>query len=276
MNQKFRNYLAFKLRHISKSKPLRWENYYSNSPIFENPNSSKSIFEEERELIKKVTAKGIEKHLYSHLISSYRENGKYYRSFILNFQYDLFLASILNMKFNRDFLTSKSFNDNLNWRHCNRELINESDFEFLQLEEERKDKFILNLFLTPEMMTLRTLSNIIGLRNDNLKDLDKNISLPYSKYLIHEEDSSQEIIGCDIIPLITAPIFINSANYFDFFRYTNANFFGNVEKMDSFKDWYKSKRTQYWHKLTGEVNPQTQTIKEALVKVEDFSKLLSK
>jgi hypothetical protein len=270
-----RVYHSFSTIYSSKS-PLNWENYYSDSIINgEEIIGPEEIIRKEKNIIKNCTAKGIEKHLVSHLASSLDIHPKlessvpYDRSMIRNYIYDMFLASTLNLDMSENFLLQNFYGHNIHWSKTTRVYDVKMDKYFLALSKSEKDVKMKQLFKNEEMNNLRILANVLGLRKDKKEKLNGNLELFKSKYMITMQDGVENTPSLSM-PLVSAPILLKKSEIYKFAISANFLLYGDISSLDSFRDYFLTNRERYWKQLTGYTNPSSEDIRSALLSIDNF------
>ncbi len=283
MSLDFRDYLrtneAYNLGYELVSKnfdmvsPLTWENFYSDISGSQEANVEKSY-------IKKYSASGLEKHLINHLSSAadlnMSEDFEMRDSIIKNFTYDLAVAQLFGIKLRSDLFDVNYSRELIMSGYLPDNGVMDSHPDVFKLSKLNYSREVSKLYNLHSMNELRVRGNILGQNFDlsscpeKSSDTGEDIlySIPTSRI-----EGVEGIFGL-IVPIYCSPIFIlpNKLNYFK--NTTNAKAVFALSCVDEFSKIMENKVKLYRTKLTGEVTPSSDSVRDAVLDVKNFARFL--
>jgi hypothetical protein len=283
MNLAFRNFLrtnelyncGFEVvsKKFDSFSPLTWENFYSSIEGVQGANNEKSY-------INKYSASGLEKHLLNHLSSAadlnMRGDNVGRDMIIKNYTYDLAVAHLFEIKLRSDLFDESYSEELILSGHLPNNGITDTHPELFKLSKKDYLSEVSELYNLHSMNELRVRGKILGqdFEISNCPEIcDKSgedilYSMPTSKI-----EGVEGNFGLSV-PIYCSPIFIlpNKLNYFK--DTTNARQVFPLACVPEFCDIMDRKVKVYREKLTGEVSPSSQAVRDAVLDVKNFARYL--
>jgi hypothetical protein len=253
--------------------PLTWENFYSDIDGVQG-------VEVEKGYIRSYSASGLEKHLLNHLSSAADLNmcgDSVGRDLIIkNYTYDLAVAQLFGLKLRSDLFEENYSHELILSGHLPNNGVMDTNPEIFYLSKKDYSNEVSKLYNLHSMNELRVRGKVLGQDFDisNCPDIcletgeDILYSMPTSKL-----EGVTNNFGLSV-PIYCSPIFIlpNKLNYFK--DTTNARQVFPLACVPEFCEIMENNVKLYRTKLTGEINPDSQAVRGAVLNVDNFAEYL--